>query len=215
MADISKNEKDYFDFHECVNLGAADEAFIKQRFMKFYYPIADRFLKHNHHKFGLSPQETAYQFLGIDGTYTLQFHYDVKTIQKYYPDPQKLIFFELFHYGNRKTLGWFFTSQCDVIFFLFRAPRSKLYRYDKGYYFFLNNARHWLIGNKKRIQKYKICSNSRPSYNRKTGEKWDTYNIRVPPKDLPLNCLMEIPKSTFSKPWEQSYFYKFFNKEDF
>ena len=207
----------YYIFEEKLEEGYLGEEEVKRLFKNFYLPIADRFLKHRGYKFGISPKNTQNQLSGKDGSGGSFFNYDVK-LNQYYPDDRKLILLEVFSPGLNtpiNKMGWFFQSEADVIFWLWKAKPKKTYLLDTGYYLFLKNIRTWFLRHPRNYKKYPIKKVPIPSKRKETGIKWDTYNQLIPLQDFPEKCILKIKKSSFETAIEESYFYRFFknNKE--
>ena len=205
---MKSNMTDAYIFEESLNKGEEGDKKVKSLFANFYFPIANRFLEFEGYKYGLNKKYTEKQRAGQDGKISASFCYDTK-LRSYYKD--KIILLEIWHiYLNypKNSLGWFFTSEADVIFYLYRA-KSKIKFFDSGYYLFLNNLRNWLIPRKNVVDRFPIKKNNKPSIDNR-GIQWDTYNLYIEPKHIPADCILKIEKNAFVTPIEKSYFNKFF-----
>lgn len=170
------------EFNESLNIGNIGEEFTVKNFLTIFKPLLVNYLYSNRYKYELNE---LIQKAGKDGKTGISlFEWDVKTRTKFYPD----ILLETYHsYGK---LGWFFTSEADIIAYLYLKQDGTI---DKGFLLIMKKLKDFFTS--ERLDKYPKIK----AWSRNVNNQWFTLNVAVPFKDFPEKSLIYLPNLAYLK----------------
>lgn len=174
----------YRNFKEDLKTGELAEQLILSKFKTVFEPIISRVI------YSQDLESKLLQKSGVDGIITAQpiANFDIKARDfKYYNYKNKGvdILFETISIIEKSAPGWFYKSNV-VVYVWFTQNKS---RFVDGYILYMDKLR----------EKLKDVINNYPkkTAHSENGSVWSTENRVVPIKDIPINAIHRIHKSTF------------------
>lgn len=164
--------------------GNWSEQFIQTYFYELSTPIIERYLSSKRYEFNSNNKlHKIIQFDGIDGKVSLNLCWEAKVRAIEY-SKEKDILLEIMSKIENNTLGWFFYSKADFIFYLFADFKKK--EFVNGYLLDLGIIQRYFTEEKLKDYPVKIAKTEA------NGEIWHTENRAVPIRAFPKNSVIKI-----------------------